>query len=100
MKYALLTIHKYSAYEDELASAEYAWVFGKRDSVFVRHADGIDNITQYLPTDKPRVIIKSDWTSYSQAILHLVMKEFDTTLKRFDDRRPYFYGFKWHHYRI
>jgi len=34
-KTAVAFYHHYTAYEDRLADAEYAWVFGKRDSVYI-----------------------------------------------------------------
>lgn len=92
--------HKYSAYEDELAMAEYAWVFGKQDSVYIRHVDGTDNITQYMFGVAPKVIINSERDGYSQPILHLVMKEFGATIKRFDDKRQYFHKFNWNEYQL
>lgn len=92
--------HKYSAYEDELAEAEYAWVFGQQDSVYIRHIDGAYNITQYMFGAEPKVLLDSERVSYSQPILHLVMKEFGASLKRFDSRRQYFYKFNWDDYRI
>jgi hypothetical protein len=92
--------HKYSAYEDELAKAEYAWFFGKRDSVYVRHVDGTYNITQYMFGSEPKKVENSEYDSYSQPIFHLVMKGFGATIRRPTNRRQYFYKFNWDDYRI
>ncbi len=97
---AVAFYHKYSAYEDELAEAECAWIFGKQDSVYIRHIDGADNITQYMFGVEPKVITDSERHCYSQPILHLVMKEFGATIKRFDTRRQYFHKFNWNEYRL
>ena len=99
-KISVAFYHKYSAYEDELAKAEYAWLFGKEDLVYIRHIDGVYNITQYMWHSDPKIMVESDRDGYSQPILHLVMKAFGVTIKRFDDRRQYFYKFNWDAYRV
>lgn len=93
--------HKYSAYEDELAMAEYAWLFGKQDSVYIRHLDGTGNITKYVSGGEPTVIADPDLNgSYSQPIHHLVMSNFGAIIKRRFTNRQYFYKFNWDGYRI
>lgn len=91
--------HHYSAYEEELANAEYAWVFGKQESVYIRHIDREYDTTQYTIGAEPKVI-NSERKSYHQPILHLVMKGFGVKLIRSDDRRPYFHGFNWDDYKF
>ena len=98
-KVSVVFYHHYSAYEDELANSEYAWIFGKEDTVLIRHATEPYNIVQYASGIEPK-IINSDRTGYSQPILLIVMKTLEVSLHRFDDRRPYFYNFRWNDYRV
>jgi hypothetical protein len=98
-KISIAFYHHYSAYEDELANAEYAWVFGKQESVYIRHIDSAYDTIQYT-IDSESKVINSEREGYRQPILHLVMKEFGAKLIRFDDRRPYFHGFNWDDYKI
>jgi len=98
-KISIVFYHHYSAYEDELANAEYAWVFGKQESVYIRHIDKAYDTIQYTKDSESKVI-DSEREGYRQPILHLVMKEFGAKLIRFDDRRPYFHGFNWDDYKI
>jgi hypothetical protein len=98
-KASVVFYHHYSAYEDELANAEYAFVYGKQDSVYIRHMEEPYCTTQYAIGTEPKVV-NSERAPYSQPILHLVMKELGATLIRSDNRRPYFYDFNWNDYRI
>jgi hypothetical protein len=91
--------HHYSAYEDELANSEYAWIFGKEETVLIRHANEPYNTSQYTLDAEPK-IINSDRIGYGQPILKFVMNKLGVSLHRFDDRRPYFYNFSWNNYRV
>jgi len=92
--------HKYSAYEDELAMAEYAWLFGAQDVVYIRHLDGLGNITQFLHGSDPKIMVDSGNDNYSQPIFHLLMKGYGVNIERRFTNKHYFYRFNWDDYRI
>jgi hypothetical protein len=98
-KVSIAFYHHYSAYEDELANSEYAWIFGKEDTVLIRHVDEAYNTVQYSLDAEPKTI-DSDRVGYSQPILKFVMNHLGVSLHRFDNRRPYFYNFRWSNYRV
>jgi hypothetical protein len=97
-KVSVAFYHHYSAYEDELANSEYAWIFGKKDIVLIRHVGEPYNTVQFAVGVEPATI-NSDRAGYSQPILKFVMNKLGASLHRFDDRRPYFYNFQWDAYR-
>jgi hypothetical protein len=98
-KISVAFYHHYSAYEDELANAEYAWTFGKQESVYIRHVGEEYDTILYVADEEP-TLISSERKGYRQPILHWVMKEFGVKLIRSNDRRPYFNNFNWDNYRI
>jgi hypothetical protein len=91
--------HHYSAYEDELAKSEYAWIFGKEDIVLIRHVDEPYKTVQFGVGIEPETI-NTDRASYSQPILKFVMNKLGASFYRSDDRRPYFHNFQWDDYRV
>lgn len=93
----IASYHHYTAYEDRLADAEYAWVFGKQDCMYLRHADEPYRTMQYT-SDGQSVVIHSAYTK-DQPILHEVMRQFGITLAS-AEYRPYFYSLKWEKYKV
>jgi hypothetical protein len=98
-KVAVVFYHHYSAYEDELANSEYAWIFGEEEMVLVRHISEPYETVQYITGAEPKIIY-SGRVEYGQPILEFVMNKFGVSLHRFDDRRPYFYNFPWKDYQV
>ena len=93
--------HYYTAYEGRLANAEYAWVFGDKDKVFVRYIDGRNSVTCYNADKKAEETISNN---EDQPILKLVMDHFGVTLRPETYFRPeheiYFTHFDWNNYKL
>jgi len=89
--------HHYTAYEDRLADAEYAWIFGEQDVVYVRHVGEPYKTMQYTPNGQS-IIIHSAPTD-DQPILHEVMRRLEVDLSP-PAYRPYFYSLKWDKHRM
>jgi len=89
--------HHYTAYEDRLADAEYAWVFAEQDILYVRHVGERYRTVQYT-IDGQSTVIHSKCT-HDQPILHEVMRRFGVTLSP-PAYRPYFYSLKWDKYKV
>ena len=88
--------HHYTAYEDRLADAEYAWVFAEQDILYVRHVGEPYRTVQYT-VDGQSTVTHSEYTK-DQPILYEVMRRFGLTLSP-PAYRPYFYSLKWDKYK-
>jgi hypothetical protein len=89
--------HYYTAYADKLADNEYAWVFGKRDSVLIRHVGKPYQAILYTAENEPQVVY--DKSAGDQPILFSVMQEFDITISA-SFYETYFYNFNWNNYKV
>jgi hypothetical protein len=89
--------HHYTAYEDRLADCEYAWIFGQRDSVYIRHINEPYKVVLYTTDDEPQVVY--DRFSDDQPILFSILQEFDVALLP-SSYRTYFHDFKWNSYKV
>jgi hypothetical protein len=95
-KTAVAFYHHYTAYEDRLADAEYAWAFGQHDSVYIRHVDVPYRVVLYTADKEPQIVY--DKSSDNQPILFSVLQEFDVTIMP-ASRETYFYNFHWNEYK-
>jgi hypothetical protein len=88
--------HHYTAYEDRLADSEYAWVFDKQDSVYIRHVAEPYKTIQYTNGESQVIHTKR---THDQPILHAVMQRFGVTLSA-PSQRPYFSFLDWDKYKV
>jgi hypothetical protein len=90
--------HHYTAFEDRLADAEYAWVFSKKeDLLYIRH-EGERYRTVVYDANNNKQTIHSKITK-DQPILHEVMHKFGAILSP-ASYRPYFYEFAWNDHKV
>jgi len=88
--------HHYTAYEDRLADSEYAWIFGQRDFVFIRHVGKPYRTVLYRTDEKPKTVYDS--SADDQPILFSVLQEFDVTSLP-ASYKTYFHDFNWNEYK-
>ena len=88
---------------DAPAEAEYAWLFGDKELIFVRYIDGYKNVTCFNPVEEPRNILV-DSMNERQPILRLVMDYLNVTLRPESYFHPnpenYFSYVDWNNYKV
>lgn len=72
-------------------------MFGRRDSVYIRHIDNPYRVVLYTADEEPQIIY--DRHSDNQPVLFSVLQEFDVTIMP-ASREPYFYNFHWDEYKV
>ena len=89
--------HHYTAYEDRLADSEYAWIFGQRDFVYIRHVGEPYRAVLYSTDEEPQTVYAGP--ADDQPILFSVLQEFGVTLSPASYKNC-FHEFNWHEYKV